>query len=283
MRASRAMTEWTDRLGIERLCCFDMPPDDLVHLAADVGCRNIGISLKPLRYYNPYGYPDWSLREDAALRRAMSNAMINRGVRVSLWEGFSLSAGADPRACEADLDLVASLGAARINLVSMDRDWARTLDGFAIVANLAEARGIEIVTEIGVGPVKRLAQVAELADHVGGGMVRALIDTMHYFRLGGSIEELASAPDGLFGYIQLCDVPLVSHFEHYLDEALYERLPPGDGELPLIEFLRLAPPSTIIGIEVPQRSLVEAGIAPLARVQLCVEAARDLLMRAQTD
>jgi hypothetical protein len=56
---------------------------------------------------------------------------------------------------------------------------------------------------------------------------------------------------------------------------------PGTGELPLLAVLTALPRHIVLGLEVPQRSLAEAGVSPYDRVARCVEAARDLLARAE--
>jgi hypothetical protein len=62
-----------------------------------------------------------------------------------------------------------------------------------------------------------------------------------------------------------------------MDEALHERRAPGDGDLPLAEFLRHVPDGVVVGLEVPIRSEAEAGIGPHARMERCVRQARALL------
>jgi hypothetical protein len=64
-----------------------------------------------------------------------------------------------------------------------------------------------------------------------------------------------------------------------MDEALYERMVPGTGELPLLDILTALPEGVVIGLEVPQRSLAEAGVGPHERVARCLEATRGLLAR----
>ena len=59
-----------DQLGIEHLSVFGLPPVEFVNLAADLGCRHISTALMAIAS-NPYGYAPSSLRDDAALRRAM--------------------------------------------------------------------------------------------------------------------------------------------------------------------------------------------------------------------
>jgi sugar phosphate isomerase/epimerase len=81
----------------------------------------------------------------------------------------------------------------------------------------------------------------------------------------------------MIGYAQLCDCPRTRTDMSYADEAKYERMVPGEGELPLADYLRALPPGVVIGLEVPQRSLAEAGVGPHERLGRCVAAARALL------
>lgn len=268
-----------DRLGVERLCVFGMPPVEFVQLAAGLGCGFIGVGLTPLRYCNPHGYPDWSLRDDPALRREMVAAMANHGVRISLCEGFGVRRDGDVRDYAADLDILCELGGGRINVASTDRDMGRTLDAFAVLAEMAGARGIETTIEVGPGPIGTLAAGLEAVRHVGRQSFKLLIDTMHVFRFGGTVADLAALDPGVVGYVQLCDAPLTSPFESYMEEALHERMAPGEGELPLLEALRVLPRDVVVSVEVPQRSKVEAGMSAHERVGHVVAAARDMLAR----
>lgn len=264
-------------LGIERLCVFGMPPVEFVELAADLGCGCIGIGLQPMRYYNPHGYPDWSLSTDKALRGEMVRAMRDRGVRVSLCEGFGIRQGVDLRDYQADLDVVRELGGTHINVASSDRDRQRSFDGFAVLAEMAAARDLVTTAEIGPGPLRDLPSALEAVRHVGRADFKLLVDTMHFFRFGGRVADLAAIDPGLIGYVQLCDAPLVSRHASYMEEALHERANPGEGELPLAELAPFLPADVVVSVEVPQRSLAEAGLSPRERVGRTVAAARSLL------
>jgi sugar phosphate isomerase/epimerase len=266
-----------NRLGIERLCVFGMGPVEMVTLAADLGCAGIGIALTPMRRFNPHDYADWSLREDAALRREMIAAMRDRGVRITLLEGFGIAPGRDVAEYAGDLDLLCALGGERINLVSLEPDMQRTIEGFATMAQMAAERGLQVSTEIGPGPINGLDPALTLLREVAAQNLSLLLDTMHYFRFGGTIEALSGLAPGTIGYVQLCDVPLISPFASYMDEALHERMVPGEGELPLRALMPLLPEDVVVSLEVPRRSLALQGVGPLDRVRPCVEAARALL------
>ena len=268
-------------LAIERLCVFGLPPVQFINLAADLGCRYISTGLLPMTY-NPHGYPKWSLRDDPVLRRETSAAMRDRGVAISLCEGFGVRASGDVREYAGDLAVLRELGITRINAASIDRDLQRTLDQFAILAEMANALGIETTIEIGPGPIANLPAALAAIRHVDRPYFRLLIDTMHFVRFGSSVSDIAALEPDVIGYVQLCDAPLKSKYASYMEEALYERMVPGAGELPLLEILAMLPPDVVIGVEVPQRSLAEAGVGPREPVAQCLEATRGLLARVAT-
>ncbi|CAN7550589.1 TIM barrel protein [Phenylobacterium sp. LjRoot219] len=265
-------------LGIERLCVFGMPPVEFVRLAADLGCDGVGIGLAPSPGYNPHNYPDWSLRDDAGLRREMVSALHDRGVAISIVEGFAFAPNHDVRAYDRDLDIVCELGGDRINVVSLDKDLERTIEGFAVLAGMAAQRGLQVSAEMGsLGPIAQVEPALALARGVGAANFSLLIDAMHFFRLGNTIEQLAAVAPELIGYVQLCDAPWAARFDTYLEEALYERMPPGAGELPLREFVRRLPRDVPISLEIPMRSLADQGVGPRERLAPCVDAAQTLL------
>jgi sugar phosphate isomerase/epimerase len=267
----------TGRIGIEHLSVFGLPPVEFVGLVADLGCRYLatGLSASP---YNPHGYPPFSLRDDAALRREMLAAMRDRDVSISLGEGFSLRAGQDVEDRRDDLELMAELGVTRINTVSMDPDLNRTFDQFAKLAEMAATFGMEATVEFGPGlSVGDLPTAVTAVCHVDRADFRLLIDTMHLARTGSGPADLAALDPSLIGYVQLSDAPIEPRFPTYMEEAMFERMVPGEGELPLREMLAALPADVIVGLEVPLRSQAEAGVGPQARLRPCVEAASRLM------
>jgi len=266
-----------DRLGIEQLSVFGLPPVEFVNLAADLGCRYISTALTAIPY-NPHGYEPFSLRDDPALRRAMLSAMDDRGVSISLGEGFTIRAERDIREAGADLDCMAELGVGRINTVSMDPDRSRSFDQFARLAEMAGAHGMEATVELAPGlTVSDLDTALAALTHVQRPNFRLLIDTMHFVRSGSRAADLAAVDPELIGYVQLSDAPLQPIVANYMEEAMFERMVPGEGELPLREILGGLPGGVVIGLEVPMRRSAEAGVGPHDRLRRCLEGARGLL------
>jgi len=265
----------TRRLGIENLSTFGLHPARLVELAAQLDCGHVSLNLGgAANRLDPN--PPHSLRDDAALRREVAAALAETGVAVSLLEGFALLPDR-PADFAAGLDIAAELGARAICAVSLERDRERTAAEFARLAELAAARGIIATTEVGAGIARTLPRALELVAAVGHGNFRLLLDAMHLFRSGSDVADVAALDPGLIAHVQLCDVPMPAVIESYMEEALWERRAPGDGDLPLAEFLRAVPAGVPVGIEAPIRSEALAGRSDRERLARCLAQARALM------
>jgi sugar phosphate isomerase/epimerase len=266
------------RLGIESLTTFGLAPVELVHLAADLGCAFIAIGLSPLPI-NPEGYPIWSLREPEP-RRALKQAMAERGIEIGLGQGFGIFPGRDVRDLEGDLDLLCELGITRLSGVSMELDVERSFDQVAALAEMAARRGVQMMLEfVPTRAVPDLPAALDVVRRLGADNVRLMIDCMHLVRSGGSAADVAALDPALIGYAQICDAPLVPSNPDYLDEAVTERQVPGTGQLPLADIIAALPVDVPIGIEIPMMARAMAGHGPHRRARDCVEGTLALLAR----
>ena len=280
------MNQPEGRLGLEMLTLLGMPPVEYIKLAAELGCREVssGLSGLPLSMFGlpDVLYPEWSLRDDPALRREMKAAMADTGVKIGLAEGFRAAGDEDIRACAGDLDLMAELGALRLNAICMEDDLAMANDKLAVLAEMAAERGmiftIEFFPPTGITSLERALEVCE---HIGRGKARILLDTTHLFRTGGTAAQVAALvadpnwPD-LIGYCQLSDARMAPWDENYMNDAMFARRVPGEGELPLRELIAVLPADLTISLEVPRLEDLRAGISPRDHAARCVAAARML-------
>lgn len=267
-----------DDLGIEYATVLGLPPVEFVHLAADLGCHSISMKAKggggP---YNPWGHEVYSFLDDASLRRRMISALNDRGVSLSLAEGFVVVPGAGLLDDPASLDLMAELGATRFNAVTMDPDLDRSFDEFAAFAEAVAERGMECTMEFAKSlTISDLDTALDAVRHVGRPDFRLLIDTMHVVRSGTTAADLAALDPSLIGYVQLCDSTRRQRGEVYRDDSS-DRSVPGEGELPLVELLLALPAGLPIGVEVPMRTRAARGASPHECARLAVEGARAVL------
>jgi sugar phosphate isomerase/epimerase len=271
-----------DNLGIEFITVFGLPPVQQVELAADLGCRYITTVLQPIDY-NPHGYPKYSLKEDRAMRRDLIAALRDNNVSLSMGEGFAVFPDSDVRETSAaDLDIMCELGIKRVNSVSFEPDVKRSFDQLGALAEMAGTRDIELMIEfVPTFGIADLPTAVAAVRHVGRGNFRLLIDTMHFARSGARPADVAALDPAMIGYIQFCDALKKPKIPNYMEEAMYERMVPGTGELPLRDILAALPRDRVIGLEVPMRSKADAGVGPRERVASCIEGARKILSEVE--
>lgn len=278
------MSEIPNPLGIEQLTLLGMPPVEYVKLAGALGCAEVSIGLTSLPL-SMFGlpdvlWPDWSLRDDAVLRREAIAAMRDTGVRIGLAEGFRASAQEDPRACAGDLDLMAEFGAIRVNAICMEDDMAMAKDKLGVIAELSAERGMDFTIEFfpsdGINCLDRALDVAgHIGDLPGGRRARVLFDTMHFFRTGGTMELFRALDPDLIGYCQLADSVWAPPHDNYFMDAMFAREVPGTGALPLREFVHALPEHVTVSLEVPRLDDLRA-MKPEDHAARCVAAARRL-------
>lgn len=264
-------------LGIDLQTVFGMPPVDYVRFAAELGCPRISAALGPMPW-NPCNFPVWSLRDDANLRREMAAAMRDTGVSIFLAEGFAIRPNANAHDRAKDLDLMAELGAQRIGTVCLEPDLARGYDELATLCEMTVARGMGLTLEFAPPhPINNLQLAVAALQYLDNPHAQLTLDAMHFFRSGGNVSDLKSLDAALIGHVQLCDVPITPLHNDYMQEACFERLPPGEGELPLRDFIASLPQGVRIGIEVPMIKATKNEKTFKAAIAHIVEVSRQLL------
>ena len=266
-------------LGLEMLSGMGLPPVELVNLAADLGCQYISVGPMQLPpQFNPLDHPHWSLKDDPAYIHKLKAILADRGVSISLGEGFAVRPGVAMRERGAEADMMAELGARGLGAVSMESDTERAKDELAVLAEMAGERGMLATIEFApMQAVDSLSSALEMVAHVNRPNFGFLLDAMHFFRSGARVEDLAVVDPALIRYAQLCDAPAGGPGPDYMTEAIFGRRTPGDGELPLAAFVVALPRDIPIGLEVPNLAAAQTGQSDNERLGKVVAAARALL------
>ena len=270
-------------IGMEHLTVQDMPPGDFIDLASRLGCGSVSLQAVMNPQWNPFGFPFWSLVEDRALRRDVGRRMADSGIVLALGEGAYIAPDKDVGRYQPELDTFAELGARRVNLLGTGGgDRNRECDQAGQFAKMAAERGMQVCIEFAArGWIGSVADLVAMLDESGAVAITLLIDPMHFFRLGQDVASLADVAPDRFAYLQLCDVPRVG-VGRYFDEALYSRLPPGEGELPLEALVAALPDDLVLSLELPQVELAKSGVSHYDRLRPAIEAARALVARARS-
>ena len=237
-------------LCLDFLTAVEAPPPELAALAAANGLSLIAIMVHPAD-----GIPDFGLASDTSMRRNTRRRCRDLGVKIDMIEGFLLKPDTDIAGFRASLESGAWLEAQCVNVLLRDPDLSRLGDNLSAFCNLVGEYGMAVVTEW--SRRTPLASPAEAAAFLAATRpnARLQLDSLHLFRAGFSASDLAALDPRIVGRAQLSDGPADMPLARQFEEALGERLVPGDGQLPLDGFVRALPAGTIIGIEVPMTSL----------------------------
>jgi sugar phosphate isomerase/epimerase len=234
-------------LCLEFLTAVDLDAPSFVSLAAQHGFRRISLLVNPM---SP-PYQDFDLLGNSATRQETRRRCEDLGIAVDMIEAFNIQADTNPLSFVPALESGAVLGRPVVNLLPRDDDEARIADGFAGACALADRYGFPVMTEISRrATLKTLPQAVSFFKRIGRPDLRVVLDTLHFFRFGGTLDQVREYRDWI-GRIQISDGPAEMPLADQLTEARQRRLIPGDGALPLRELLAALNPGLTIGIEVP--------------------------------
>ena len=262
-------------LGLEYLSVFGLDPVAFIRLARELGLSSVGLNMNGAS--NALAKPaDPGFRDDPKRRAEIVQALRDNGITLTLVEGFPVTPASTAGDFASDLDHLAEMGAQKLCCVIIDKDKMRAQAQFRQVAELAAERNLVVTTELGAGIARKLQSALDIAAAVNHPAFGLLIDTMHFFRSGSTIADFAAIDPSLVRHIQLCDVPMPAAIESYMEEALFERRAPGDGDLPLADLVAHIPAHATIGLEIPIRSEMQKGVPYKECLGRCLTQAKAL-------
>lgn len=237
-------------LGLAHFTVLEVPPLELVSLAAGIGYTSIGLRLYPAFP----GAPFYELPAGTARSQQMRSRLRDEGIQVHDIEFVTIDADFSAARLEGVLEAAGALGARRLSVCGDDPDRARLTANFASLCDLAAQYVLGVDLECmawrQVASFADALEVVSAANRHNGGL---LVDALHLSRSGGSPKDLRAAPGRLIRSAQLCDAVAVrpTTQEALIKEARSGRLPPGQGALPLRELLAELPDGTALSVEVP--------------------------------
>jgi sugar phosphate isomerase/epimerase len=126
------------------------------------------------------------------------------------------------------------------------------VDCLGPLAERARRRGLRLTLEfLPESAIPDLATAQRIVQAVGSPALGLMLDTWHFARSGGTLPQLASLPQGLISGLQICDRREPPPGTAYT--PMGGRLLPGEGETPLIAWLRQLlgrEPELTVGVEV---------------------------------
>ncbi|MBR0663083.1 TIM barrel protein [Roseomonas hellenica] len=262
-------------ISLAHLTVMDADPLALIEAGAAGGFDAIGLRIVP-------PFPTDAIVPvigDLPLQRRIKARLSDTGLMILDVEAIWLHPDSDIAGLHPALDLAAELGARHVLTVGNDPDRGRLAGNLARLCAAAHQRGLRVMLEfIPYAQVTTLADAAALLAAVRPADAGLLVDALHLSRSGGRPADLAAYDPALFSYGHLCDAPAaVPGPDGLRPEARGNRLYPGEGGLPLDDFVAGFPPGTPMAVEAP--SAARAALPPGQRARLVGDATRAVLRR----
>lgn len=238
-------------VSLAHLTMLEADPLELIDAAAVAGFPHVGLRIVP-----PVPDPAWrSIVGDAGAVRAVKQRLDATGVTVLDVEAFWMGPDMRAETWRPAFALGAGLGARFLVVICDDPERSRAIENFASLCAMAAEYGLRPALEfIPYTHVARLADALEIVQAAGAASnAGLLIDLLHLSRSGGSPADLAQIPAGLVHFAHICDAPgeVPATTDGLRREARGARRYPGEGELPVADFLAALPADTPVAIEAP--------------------------------
>ena len=253
------------RLSLAAGVLADREAADVAAAAVESGFRNVGFTVKP-----------WGDHVTRQLRSTLEPS----AVRVLDVEVVRIAP--DGSVSDDDrhiVDVGGTLGAENVLIISNCADVAATADALAGLAEQAAGYGMRACLEfMRFTKVPTLASAREVLRRAAHPAAGLLIDTLHLARTG-ELDEVREVAGEHLPYAQFCDGLATCGDDDaaLIADALDDRSPPGDGELPLSHMLDALPEGIPLSLEVRSRVLRETYPDPVARATHLLERTRAFL------
>ena len=192
----------------------------------------------------------WTAQTTRAVRRQCGEAGVTL---LDLEVAWIMPGPPDPWLTQL-VDIAAELGAANLLCVSSDPDRAATAAKFQAMVDRASGTGVRNNLEFGLfTAVKTIHAARGVLEAVEGDAKALLVDTLHWSRSGGSVDDLAAIPRAWLSYCQPCDAPAVppdlADFDAIIDDAINRRMALGTGGLEIGKMLNALPDHLPLAVE----------------------------------
>jgi sugar phosphate isomerase/epimerase len=241
------------QLLLAHLTLLHVAPPAFVSIAAEAGYDGVSLHVsQPPPGEDGVRYP--MLGPDSAMMGEVLARLADTGLLVHDIQGVRLKPETRIADFEPMLEAGERLGARYVMTVSDDPDVQRNAERLGELAETAALHGIQVVLEfMAYSGVRSLVEANDVVERSGHGAA-IMVDSLHWFRSGGTLHDIAATPASRMPYLQLCDAPLAAPpggSEGLKYEARKHRQFPGEGGLPLVAFLQAFAAHVPLSVETP--------------------------------
>lgn len=245
------------------LSLINATPADVISAAQAADFRSVSIRITGRKPGD--GFPE-SVGNPAAMRE-LKKRLTDGGLRLSNTSTYHVTPEITLDMLRPVIDASVELGAKIMVTTCADPDHRRWADFAARYAEAVGQAGLKLALEfVPFSEAKTIEQGYALVQAVDVPHFGLLIDPLHLARSGGSPRDIARVDPKKIIFAQLCDArkdhPGLANLPN---EARTGRLYPGDGALPLYDFLDALPEDLEIECEMPRTDYANLPAAEQAK------------------
>ena len=251
-------------------CLPTTPHREIVQAAVDVGYRYVGLQVTR---------DDWNPNTTQEIASILSSSSIE----LLDVEVLFLSAGEANDDLYRAIDVGGELGAKFALTVTQDTDRERNYRRFEQLCDHAADRNVKVALEfMRFFPFGTLDEALDLLTNVGHPNAVLLLDTLHFYRCGYTLDDFERIDPAYLQYVQLCDAPAQPpgwENDALIEDALYLRAPLGSGMLDVAGWIEQLPSGIPLSIEMRSREVYEAYPEPVNRARAIFDTTKAFLER----
>ena len=241
----------TREYSLAHLSMIGVPPTRLADVAAGAGFDWFSLRLTP----SPSTGVDHGYVGDERALESLRRHIADSGAGLLDLEVVRMKGPESVDEAIPLLEAAQALGARYVIATVEDADPVRRVDTLARLAEEAAHHDTSIAVEFMMFTASpTLVDCVEVVRASGAANVVVLPDVLHVVRSGGTLDQLAAVDPSLLPYAQLCDAHGAGPApdpDAARAEGVRARLIPGEGDLPVREFVAVLPESTILAVEAP--------------------------------
>lgn len=243
-------------LSLCPLSVLPCTPLEQIDAATRAGFDAIGVRAMPALA------SDADILSDARMIAGIRSRLADSGLKVLEMDVVRIGPDLDVAALEPLLSFGGEIGCRHLTVTGRPKadcgpgDEQETVRRLAALCDRAATYRIRPIIEFmafrDIGTLEDAVRFVNLAGHPNLGVC---VDLLHLHRSGGTVATLRKVDPGLIACVHLSDAPFEAPAPADLPaESRLARLDPGEGGLPLAEFLAGVKSDVPIGVEVPSRS-----------------------------
>jgi sugar phosphate isomerase/epimerase len=238
------------QLTLGWLTLLNTQPPDVITAAAEAGFKSVSIRITGRKLGDDF----MKIVGNKPVMQDLKKRLKDGGLRLSNTSVYHMSPDITLDDVRPAIEASAELGAAIMVATCTDQDHARWTQFIGRVCEEAGKHGLKVALEfVPFSQCRTIEAGSAIVRNVGASNFGLLIDPLHLARSGGSPADIGKVDPKHIVFVQLCDAAAKAPpFEGLPNEARTGRFYPGDGALPLYDFLDALPPGIEIECEMPR-------------------------------